>query len=321
MAMAVKRSRRFIVSGERAETKSGTQEDEVKGFSLLYAPGASVGGWGIGSLSARIGNFCKAHRLRLNTDLGQHFLVDETVLDSVIENGGVRPGERVLEIGPGIGVLTERLLKEGARVTAVELDERMIPLLQEFTASDGHPHPALEIIAGNALHVPFPTEPYRIVANIPYHITSPLLRHAFLESERSPLSLTLLIQREVAERICETHDRGLLTIVVALFGKARLVRHVPPIAFLPPPAVDSAVLHIDCYEKPLVDGLALDHLLWTLKMGFHQKRKMLRTTLGHLPGGKDALEGAGIAGDRRPQTLTPVEWIAVAARLPGPNPA
>ncbi|MBP9751051.1 MAG: ribosomal RNA small subunit methyltransferase A [Candidatus Peribacteraceae bacterium] len=272
-------------------------------------------------MAARIGDFCKANRLRLNTDLGQHFLIDESVLDAVVAESGLQPGDRAVEIGPGIGVLTERLLQLGANVTAVELDQRMLPLLKRFTALDGEPHPALTIIQGNALAVPFPDEPYRIVANIPYHITSPLLRHAFLESPRAPLSLTLLIQREVAERICDKEDRGLLTIVVALFGEARLIRTVPPGAFLPPPAVDSAVIRIDCYEKPLVERDVLDHLLWTLKMAFHQKRKMLRTTVGRLPGGAEALEAAGIAGDRRPQTLSPEEWIAVAARLPGPTSA
>ncbi len=271
------------------------------------------------SLSARVQNFCKAHRLRLNTDLGQHFLVEATVLDSMLAPGAVRPGERILEIGPGIGILTERLLKDGALVTAIEIDPRMIPLLTMFTSVDGSPHPHLQIIEGNALNVPFPTEPYRIVANIPYHITSPLLRHAFLESPVAPSSLTLLIQREVAERICTTHDRGLLTIIVALFGTASLIRQVPPDAFLPPPAVDSAVLHIAGHPQPLVDNNLLERVVWTLKIAFHQKRKMLRTTIGILPGGREALEQAGIDGTRRPQTLDVHEWIRLAQNLPPPK--
>lgn len=273
------------------------------------------------SLAARIGNFCKAHRLRLNTDLGQHFLIDEATLDAIIGASSLQAGERALEIGPGIGVLTERLLQAGAQVTAIELDSRMLPLLAMFTAKDGKPHPNLTVVQGNALDVPFPQEPYRIVANIPYHITSPLLRHAFLESPVPPKSLTLLIQREVAERIADPEDRGLLSIIVALFGKARIVKHVPPQSFLPPPAVDSAVLHIDCHSAPLVAADAIDHLIWTLKMAFHQKRKMLRTTIGRLHGGEEALNSAGIAGDRRPQTLTPEEWIELARWLPRHNDA
>lgn len=309
--------RRFIGSGERADTKSGTHEDEVKAFSTLYDQAASWEATGMPSLAARIGDFCKAHRLRLNTDLGQHFLIDEPTLDAIIAASRLQSGERALEIGPGIGVLTERLLQLGANVTAIELDERMLPLLAMFTAKDGTPHPNLQVLQGNALAVPFPSEPYRIVANIPYHITSPLLRHAFLECPRAPESLTLLIQREVAERIADPEDRGLLTIIVALFGVARIVKHVPPQAFLPPPAVDSAVLHIDCHPAPLVGPDELDHLIWTLKMGFHQKRKMLRTTIGRLPGGEDALAAAKIDGTRRPQTLTPQEWIVLAKHLPG----
>ncbi len=320
MARDARRTRRFIRSGERVEKKSGSGEDGVKAFSLLYGRPPSWEAIRIASLAARIGDFCKAHRLRLNTDLGQHFLIDESVLDAVVAESGLMPGDRAVEIGPGIGVLTERLLQAGAKVTAIELDERLLPLLKRFTAVDDEPHPNLTIVQGNALSVPFPDEPYRIVANIPYHITSPLLRHAFLESPRAPLSLTLLIQREVAERICNREDRGLLTVVVALFGEARLIRTVPPGAFLPPPAVDSAVIRIDCFAQPLVDRDAMDHLLWTLKMAFHQKRKMLRTTLGRLPGGAEALEAANITGDRRPQTLSPQEWIALAAQLPGPTP-
>jgi 16S rRNA (adenine1518-N6/adenine1519-N6)-dimethyltransferase len=116
----------------------------------------------------------------------------------------------------------------------------------------------------------------------------------------------------VAERICDPEDRGLLTVVVSLFGVPSIVRHVPPSSFLPPPKVDSSVLHIACYEQPLADGPTIDAVIALLKLGFGQKRKMLRNTLGSLPDGDALLASAGIDPTRRPQTLTTEEWIALA---------
>ncbi len=268
------------------------------------------------SLKDRVSGFCRAAGLKLNTDLGQHYLVDESVLASIVESGRIEQGEFVVEIGAGIGVLTEALLDAGARVQAIEYDARVIPLLTAFVDA-GRRGGALTIVEGNALHVAFPTDPYKIIANIPYHITSPLLRHAFLESPRPPSSMTLLIQREVAERICDPEDRGLLTVVVSLFGAPSIVRHVPPSAFLPPPKVDSSVLHIDCFPQPLADGPTIDRLLSLLKLGFGQKRKMLRNTLGSLPDGDALLVSVGIDPTRRPQTLSTNEWLALARAFRG----
>lgn len=268
------------------------------------------------SLRDRIAQFCSKAGLKLNTDLGQHYLVDEDVLRSIVDAAHLQPGERIVEIGAGIGVLTEALLDAGAAVQTIELDRRVVPLLRQFVRAEKRGD-HLTIVEGNALQVPFPTEPYKIVANIPYHITSPLLRHAFLESPRAPTSMTILIQRDVAEKICDDEDRGLLTIVVSLFGTPRIVRHVPPGAFLPPPKVDSSVLHIDCFEEPLADPETIDRVLKLVKLGFSQKRKMLRNTLGSLPEGDTLLAAAGIDPTRRPQTLTTQEWIALAGAFRG----
>lgn len=262
-------------------------------------------------LRDRVSGFCRAAGLRLHTDLGQHYLVDEDVLDTIIASGHITAQERVVEIGAGIGILTEALLHAGAAVTAIELDARVLPLMTTFIHAAQYGS-QLTVIEGNALQVDFPHEPYKIIANIPYHITSPLLRHAFLESSRAPTSMTLLIQREVAERICDTDDRGLLTVVVSLFGTPRIVRHVPPSAFLPPPKVDSSVLHIDCFAQPLANARTIDRLLTLLKLGFGQKRKMLRNTIGSLPDGPALLAAADIDPTRRPQTLNTDEWLALA---------
>ena len=252
--------------------------------------------------------FLRAHRLHLNTDLGQHFLQNEDVLQTIVDAAQITKGDRIVEIGPGIGVLTRELLARGARVEAIELDARLIPLLKEYT---GNPK-ELTIIEGNALHTPLPEEPYSIVANIPYHITSPLLRHAFMEAAVPPRSMTLLIQREVAEKICSTKDASMLGILVRLFGEPELICTVEPEAFLPPPKVDSAVLHIQCFPEPLATSEVLQEVFRLTGIAFSQRRKMLRNTLGTLPNGMELLKHADIAADRRPQTLSVEEWICLA---------
>ncbi|MDD5041912.1 MAG: 16S rRNA (adenine(1518)-N(6)/adenine(1519)-N(6))-dimethyltransferase RsmA [Candidatus Peribacteraceae bacterium] len=260
------------------------------------------------SLPDEIRQFCSNHRLKLNTDLGQHFLLDASILDRIVETADIQTSDAIIEIGPGVGVLTRELLKHAGSVTAIELDERMIPLLKEFTGA----HSRLSVIQGNALQVGMPQTPYKVVANIPYHITSPLLRHLFLESKTPPTSLTLLIQREVAERICSKDDAGMLTILVGLFGTPKIVARVPSAAFLPPPKVDSAVLHIACFSKPLADAAIMERLFKLTKIAFGQKRKMLRNTLGSFHEGIERLTALGIAPTRRPQTLSVQEWIALA---------
>ena len=263
---------------------------------------------------SEVASFLRLCGIRLNTDLGQHFLIDADVLQSIIEAAGIEPPDRIVEIGPGIGVLTVELLKRANHVTAIELDDRMIPLLKTFTSEKLSSQEAekLVIIQGNALHTPMPSEEYRIVANIPYHITSPLLRHVFLESIVHPKSLTLLIQREVAEKICDKEDRGLLTILVGLFGTPKIVRTVSPQCFLPPPAVDSAVLQIQCFEKPLANLVTIEEVFRLVKIAFSQKRKMLRNTFGPFPELMERLSSLQIDEKRRPQTLSVKEWIALS---------
>ena len=260
------------------------------------------------NLKDQIRQFCSTYLLRLNTDLGQHFLVDQPVLDQIIEAAKIESSDHIVEIGPGIGVLTKELLKLAGKVTAIELDPRPLPLLQEYVRANSK----LEIINENALKVSMPEGPYKIVANIPYHITSPLLQHVFLESKTPPTSMTLLIQKEVADRICDTKNAGILTIIVALFGKATKVCDVAPSCFLPPPKVDSAVIHIECFEKPIADIKTINQVMKLTKIGFSQKRKMLRNSFSTFPGGLELLSNADIDETRRPQTLSVDEWIAVA---------
>jgi len=260
-------------------------------------------------LANEVRQFLKQCGFRLDHRLGQNFLIDGNVLEDIVSAANIAPTDHVVEIGAGIGVLTRELVKHAQHVTTIELDERVIPLLRVFVANAKN----LTIVTQNALEASYPTDPWKLVANIPYHITSPLLRRVFLESPRPPESLTLLLQREVAEKICGIGGAGMLTIVVGLFGEPHFVRAVKANAFSPPPQVDSAVLHIKSFPQPKADAATIDAVLRLTKIGFGQKRKMLRNTLGSLPEGMDRLASAQIDPTRRPQTLSIDEWIKLAA--------
>lgn len=266
-------------------------------------------------LQQEVRQFCRAHGLKINPKLGQHFLIDQSVLDSIINAADLHNNENVVEVGAGIGILTRALLDSGCTVTSIEIDKGLIPLLKQFTLVDAA-NRNLTILVQNALEVPMPTEPYKVVANIPYHITSPLLRHAFLESPMHPTSLTLLIQQEVAEKICDRKNASLLTIIVGLFGTPKIVKTVPPKAFLPAPKVDSAVLHIDSFAEPLAEIPVIERVMQLAKTAFSQKRKMLRKTIGANDDGKKAMDAVAIEDTRRPQTLSVDEWISLAKAWP-----
>lgn len=260
------------------------------------------------TLRQEVQRFLKQHGITLKKNLGQHFLVENKILDAIIHTAHIQPDDHVIEIGPGIGILTRELLKKTNRVTAIELDAALIPLLQEYTKDRTREGARLDIVQGNALSVPFPQTSYKIVANIPYHITSPLLKHTFVESH-PPTSVTLLIQREVAEKIIDTTNASRLTILVGLFGTPKIIKKVPPSAFLPPPKVDSAILHITTLEEPKTDPKTIERVFELTHDAFGQKRKMLRNTID-----TTLLEKTHIDPTRRPQTLSIDEWIALAQK-------
>lgn len=268
-------------------------------------------------LMTSVAAFLRAHTLKPNPDWGQHFLADGTVLRTLIESAKLMHTDTVLEIGAGIGVLTKELLAHAGRVIAIEVDRRWIPLLEEYVGEDALRSNRLTVVRGHALKVPYPEERYKIVANIPYHITSHLIRHVFLGVARRPDSLTLLVQKEVAEKICATsrgQPRTMLTILVELFGEPSYVRSVPPGAFLPPPQVDSAVVHVRCLERPRAEGRALDAVFRLASAAFSKKRKMLRASLGKFHGGMELLEMANVSPERRPETLNIQEWVALGRK-------
>jgi 16S rRNA (adenine1518-N6/adenine1519-N6)-dimethyltransferase len=262
-----------------------------------------------------------AERLRPRHSLSQNFLTDPAVLDTIVDAAALAPGDNVVEVGPGLGVLTRRLLAAGARVLAVELDARLAAYLRrELTGID-----RFELVEADALSLHprefFPGEPFKVVANIPYHITSPLL-HAFLEGERPPLVTVLLVQLEVAERVAAPPGQmSYLSVFVQNVARAEVVARVPAAAFEPAPAVDSAVLRLVRRDDPPVPpGEEREPFYRLVQAGFRQRRKQIHNALGReLPvtrqGLAAALDRCGIDGERRPQTLSVDEWACLAAAL------
>jgi 16S rRNA (adenine1518-N6/adenine1519-N6)-dimethyltransferase len=227
----------------------------------------------------------------------------------------------VVEIGPGLGVLTRRLLAAGASVLAVELDARLASWLRREL--DGVP--GFELIEADALTIHprevFPGESFKLVANIPYHITSPLL-HTFLEGERPPELTVLLVQAEVAERVAAPPGQlSYLSVFVQNVANAELVAKVPAAAFEPSPKVDSAILRLRRRADPPVPvGEGREAFYRVVQAGFRQRRKQLHNGLGReLPVPRDALSAAfascGIDPERRPQTLSVDEWACLATEL------
>jgi 16S rRNA (adenine1518-N6/adenine1519-N6)-dimethyltransferase len=266
----------------------------------------------VNELATEIKDFCHDQRIWLDKDMGQHYLLNQNVLDQIVSRAHISPDETVVEIGAGIGVLTRDLLKKTKHVIAIEVDKTIIPRLHMFLTLYGDGIKMPTVIHGDALKTQFPSVPYKIVANVPYHITSPLLRHAFFESSVAPTSLTLLIQREVAEKICDPKNASVLSIMVRMFGEPSMVCHVPPKDFLPPPKVDSSVIHIECFKTLPYSKQKIEEVMKLVKHAFSQKRKMIRNTLGSLPNGSELLAKANIAPTRRPQTIILDEWLKMA---------
>ena len=258
------------------------------------------------------------HGLSANKALGQNFLFDEQLLKRIAAVPGSLVGQSVFEVGPGPGGLTRALLRAGANVTAVERDRRCIPALEEL--SEAFPG-QLRVIEGDAMKIDAAAEtggPFHIAANLPYNVGT-ALTVGWLTSESWPpqwLSLTLMFQREVAERIIAkpgTDAYGRLAILAQWRSEARIAMPVHRSAFTPPPKIMSAVVHIVPSVAP--EGVAMATLEKLTAAAFGQRRKMLRQSLKGVPGALDALRSAGIAEDRRPETVDIDEWCAVARSL------
>jgi 16S rRNA (adenine1518-N6/adenine1519-N6)-dimethyltransferase len=214
--------------------------------------------------------------------LGQHFLKSAAYLRAIADAADIAEGDRVLEIGPGEGVLTKELLSRGAVVHAVEKDHRLIPML-EITFEQEIKTKKFQITEGDALEIDpgalVGEGPYKLVANIPYYITGALFKK-FLSGAHQPSTLVFLVQKEVAERIARSKKESILSLSVKAYGDVKYVKTVPAGAFAPPPDVDSAILavhHIS--KKNFVDAAHEDRFFELVKAGFAQKRKLLKRNL------------------------------------------
>jgi 16S rRNA (adenine1518-N6/adenine1519-N6)-dimethyltransferase len=267
--------------------------------------------------------YLRRHGLDARKSLSQNHLADGLVLERIIEIADVRPGEHVVEVGPGVGILTAQLLAAGAEVTAVELDARLAEHLRTRFADE----PRLRLVEDDFLDVEVAavaSDPWALVANVPYHITSPILHHV-LGADPRPARFVMMVQQEVAERIASAPGgMSYLSVFVQYHAHVEVALTVPAAAFEPAPKVDSAILIGTTRERRL--GEEDEDELWRLvQAGFRERRKMIHNVLVRQLRGLDrervdaALASCGIAPDRRPQTLSVDEWMAMQAVL-GPLP-
>jgi 16S rRNA (adenine1518-N6/adenine1519-N6)-dimethyltransferase len=266
-----------------------------------------------------LGALLRRYGLHTRKVLGQHFLCDPRLLDKIVAAADLPPEVSVLEIGAGPGLLTRRLAAVAHRVVAVELDDGLVALLRHELAHLTN----VTVIHGDILKLDIPAlvdAPYAVVANLPYYITSAVLRQ-LLQCTPRPLRLVLTVQHEVAQRIVAAPGRlSLLAVSVQFYGRPRIVMRIPAGAFVPPPQVDSAVLRIDTYERPPVDVPSPGDFFRVVRAGFGQRRKQLHNALSAGLGlstdqAVRALSAAGIAPSRRAETLSLAEWAALTRAL------
>ena len=287
--------------------------------------------------AVRLGEVLRRHGLRLKKGLGQNFLADPVHLDRIVAAAELTPDDVVLEIGPGVGTLTVRLARQAGRLVAVELDAALLPVLAETLAGQSN----VTVVQGDILElIPSelvgkndqwstvndqlstgrsgaPSAGYKVVANLPYYITSAAIRH-LLTADLPPALIVLTIQREVAQRIvAQPPDMSLLAVSVQYYAEPKLIARIPAGAFYPPPKVDSAIIRLRRWPTPPVDAPSDDLFFQVARAGFGQRRKQLRNSLGSGLGiGGDAAErlltAAGVQATRRAETLTLNEWAAIA---------
>lgn len=248
--------------------------------------------------------------------LGQNFMHDPNTLEKIVASADVMPDDTVVEIGPGTGELTVRLAAVARHVVAIELDDRLIPILEDRL----EPYPNVYLVHNDVLRTDIPqlvgAKPYVVVANVPYYITTAILTHLF-ERQPRPSRVVMTMQYEVAERIvAQPGDMSLLAVSVQYYGQPRIISRLNPAVFWPRPGVDSAVLRIDSHSEPVIDVPDEKLFFRVVKAGFSMKRKQLKNSLGGGMGVKASvaaqyLEAADIAPNRRAETLSLEEWAAL----------
>jgi len=263
-----------------------------------------------------------AHGLRPSRALGQHFLADPNTARRIVRLAGVQAGDRVVEVGPGVGSLTVPLLDAGAHVCAIELDRHVLPVLAEVT--DGRD---VEIVHADALTVDWAVQlgngqpgdaPWAMVANLPYNVATPLLIRAL---ETAPMigRFLVMVQREVGERIAAAVGDpayGAVSVKVSYYAEAQVVGRVPPTVFVPKPKVDSALVEIVRRPAPTVAVDDPDALFALVRAGFATRRKMLRRALAGVVDDA-AFAAAGIDPSARAETLALADWARLSAAAGG----
>lgn len=257
--------------------------------------------------------------MKTKKSLGQHFLNSPQIVDDIVSAGKIEQSDTIVEIGPGEGVLTEKLLETGANIIAIEKDDRLIPVLQKKFAREISTR-KLNLIHADILDVGIThitNSKYKLIANIPYYITGQIIR-MFLESDAQPSSMTLLIQKEVADRIVAKDEKeSLLSLSVKIYGEPKLVRFVGRGAFTPQPNVDSAVISIDNISKSKLDGVDEKLFFKIIHAGFAHKRK-------HLPNLSniyekslilEILKQCSINEKIRAEDLKISEWISICKKI------
>lgn len=254
------------------------------------------------------------YNLTPKKSLGQNFINDDFVLARIAAAAELTPTDEVLEIGPGLGSLTRHLARTADRVVAVELDGRLLPILQEQL--EGYDN--VTLVHANILDIDpadYFHQPYKIVGNVPYYITGAILRH-LLSGQDKPTMMVLTVQEEVARRLtAEPGDLSLLAVSVQFYGRVEIVERIKAGAFWPRPKVDSAVICISLYNELVVQTKDEEAFFNLVKTGFNQKRKQLQKNLRMIEGNKtevrQKLQSAGVDGKRRAETLSLEEWAAV----------
>jgi 16S rRNA (adenine1518-N6/adenine1519-N6)-dimethyltransferase len=267
-----------------------------------------------------IPSLLKRYGITPKKSLGQNFLISHSALKQIVQTANLSGNDVVLEIGAGVGNLTRLLGTQAGRVVAVELDNRMLLPLEEVLGGFDN----VEIVHGDIMKL----KPsglslvagYKVVANIPYYITSALMRH-LLESDPRPSLMVITVQSDVAKRMCAVpDDMNLLALSIQVYGAPRMVGNIPSSSFYPPPDVDSSVVSIQMFEQPFLPEEQLEILFRIAKAGFSQKRKTLRNSLsgGLRLSTEDAgnlLDASGIDPMRRAETLSLSEWKALTEKF------
>ncbi len=255
-----------------------------------------------------------AHNMRPNKSFGQNFLIDRPSLEKIVEAAELQVEDQVLEVGSGTGVLTRELAIHARRVIAVELERDMLALLESTIGQYSN----IEVVAKNLLYLDptdlYGQEPYKLVANLPYYITAPTFRH-FLESANPPRTMVVMVQKEVAQRICaQPGDLSVLAISIQLYGTPEIVDYVPAQAFYPAPKVDSAIMRVRYQPRVELTWKEQERFFKVVQAGFAEKRKQLHNSLTHELHIKNEdirslLQQVGIEASRRAETVSIEEWL------------